>query len=194
MRCTIVAGTVLALLVSAPAAWADDEDGSFRGGHGGGSVVAANHHFVVVESFTDGTERSFNVSSWGLGGEAFAGYDLAIGKRLRIGGEAQLEFGGRAARYTDPAYTIGIDPRYGWSVTGRLGYVVAPRSMLYAGIGYGGHRYRGIGAAVGLERNDSFVLRGGVEYRLNRAAGVRLEFQHLDGTRNQFALGIPIRF
>ncbi len=50
------------------------------------------------------------------------------------------------------------------------------------------------GAADGLGTTRSFVLGGGTEYRLGRKTALRAEFEHLDGTRNQFALGLAIRF
>jgi len=196
----ILIATLLCLTVSAGAtdAQAQDLDTAFTGPHLGAAVTATNHHFVAIESNATGIISTANVGAWGVGGEGFAGYDLRVSPRLRIGGEAQVEFGGRTAQTITPDFSLGIDPRYGWSVTGRLGYVVTPKAMVYAGLGYGTHYYRTIasGAATGdgFDRNSSFILRGGMEYRLSKRAGVRLEFEHLDGTRNQFALGIPIRF
>lgn len=73
--------------------------------------------------------------------------------------------------------------------------------MIYGGAGYGGHDYRGFqsgavapGVFGATEYTRSFVLRGGVELAASRRVGVRLEFQHLDGTRNQFMRGVPTRF
>lgn len=136
-----------------------------------------------------------------VGGEVFAGYDWHIARRIVVGGEAAVQFGGRTAAARNSDYAIGLDPRWGFSATGRLGYVVAPKVMIYGGAGYGGHNYRGFqsgavapGVFGSIERTRSFVLRGGVELAASRRVRARLEFQHLDGTRNQFMLGVPIRF
>ena len=145
-------------------------------------------------------DRRVDIKRWGLAGEAFAGFDFAIAPRMRIGVEGQFEFGGRSVVYRIPDYTFGVKPRYGFSASVRAGYVVTPKFLIYAGAGYGEHRYRpivggnlGPEALVGLDRNASFILRGGGEFRLNRSAGIRLEFEHLDGGRNQFMFGVPIR-
>jgi outer membrane immunogenic protein len=68
---------------------------------------------------------------------------------------------------------------------------------MYGGGGYGGHRYRvtaPVGASDITNWNNSFILLGGVELRASSRANVRVEFIHLDGTRNQVMVGIPIRF
>ncbi|QHL90533.1 hypothetical protein GVO57_06355 [Sphingomonas changnyeongensis] len=46
----------------------------------------------------------------------------------------------------------------------------------------------------GVDRTRSFILRGGAELALSKTVGVRLEFEHLDGSRNGLMLGMPIRF
>ncbi|TPG15508.1 hypothetical protein EAH84_01520 [Sphingomonas oligophenolica] len=39
----------------------------------------------------------------------------------------------------------------------------------------------------------SFVLRAGAETRLLDRVGARIEFEHLDDSRDQFMLGISVR-
>ena len=80
-------------------------------------------------------------------------------------------------------YTFGLNPRSGFSLSARAGYVVAPRVLLYAGGGYGEHSYRTIAAGNvaedlvgGVDRTRSFILRGGAELALSKTVGVRLEF------------------
>ena len=172
--------TALAL-TSSPVFGRDREP--FTGPYLGGALGAVNHHFVVEES--DGAEdtRRFNVLKWGVGVEAFGGFDLAVARSVRLGGEAQFEAGGRLAVERNSNYTFGFRPRFGYSVSTRFGYVVAPAVMAYAGAGYGEHRYRTIfagnvdpGARNSLDRTRSFVLRVGAEARLfptsGREAGV----------------------
>lgn len=179
-------------------AWAKD---SFSGPYVGAAVGAVDHHFVAEEQNGAGKTRRFNVTRWGLGGELFGGFDLAVAPRLRLGAEGQIEGGGRTAVEQNSSYTLGIRPRYGFSISAHAGYVASPRLLVYAGAGYGQHYYRAFAAGnaapsalAGLDLTRSFILRGGAEMRMTRATGIRLEFEHLDGTRNQFMIGVPIRF
>ena len=191
---------VLVLIVAALAGSAASAQDAFTGPHIGAAVTAVDHHFVLEETaFPSGNTRRFNVTRWGIGGQAFAGYDLAVSSRVILGIEGAFDFGGKAAVERNPFYVTGIDPRYGFSATARAGFVVTPHLMVYGGGGYGGHNYRVIDSVPtsggdDLSRTRSFVLRGGGEYRLTRHVDVRAEFEHLDGTRNSFMLGVPIRF
>ena len=196
VRITIAIG-LLCAVSSSQAAVAQR---SFTGPHVGGAVAAVDHHFVLEETeVASGNTRRFNVTRWGPGGQLFAGYDMAVAPRLIVGVEGAFDFGGKAAVERNRFYTFGISPRHGFAVTARAGVVVVPSILLYAGAGYGGHDYDLVGSSPApgsddLSYNRSFVLRGGSEYRLGRHVAVRAEFEHLDGTRNTFMLGIPIRF
>lgn len=172
----------------------------FSGPYVGAAVGAVDHHFVLEA--TNGTQivRS-NVTRWGVGGEIFVGYDSVIGEAFRLGAEMQLEVGGREAVAVTQSYTFGIKPRFGYSVSGRIGFVPSENIMIYAGAGYGEHRYNVVstgnvvpGAGNGLGVTRSFILRSGAEFNLKKNASVRIEFEHLDGSRNQIMIGIPIRF
>lgn len=197
MRSLIVAA-VAAVSGVTPASAQD----SFTGVHAGGAVTAVDHHFVLEETeYPSGSTRQFNVTKWGIGGQGFAGYDLAVTRHIMLGAEGAFDFGGRTAIERNPFYIFGIKPRHGYSITARAGYVVTPRLMLYAGGGYGEHAYRVvdsepnlIGGSQDLDHNRSFVLRGGAEIAVRHHVAIRAEFEHLDGTRNQFILGVPIRF
>lgn len=190
---------VAASVVMPSAAGAQEKP--FAGPYAGIEAGAVDHHFVVELSAPNQPDQSFNVTQWGAGGGAFAGYDIAVAPRLRLGVEGVYNFGGRTARhsgtYAGQPYTIGLDPRWGYSVSGRIGYVAGKRVLLTAEAGYGEHRYRPIASAnVGPVDSvtASFVLGGGIEYAASQRLSVRARFQHLDGSRNQFMLGVPIRF
>ena len=195
MRNSVILGLAAAIIGQTASA-----QETFTGPHVGGAIVAVDHHFVLEEEeLPSGNTRRFNVTRWGLGGQVFAGYDLAIAPRVILGVEGAFDFGGQTAIESNRDYTLGIDPRHGFSATVRAGFVPTPALMVYAGGGYGGHDYRVIDSdpkprGDDLSKNRSFVLRGGGEYRLTRRVAVRAEFEHLDGTRNSFILGVPIRF
>ncbi|MBV8687001.1 MAG: porin family protein [Alphaproteobacteria bacterium] len=181
-------------LLAAPAL---AQEGSPSGPYLGVGVTAVDHHFVLEET-TGSTTTRRNVTQWGVGGAAFAGYNGRIGRSLIAGVEGAYLFGGKtAATRTSGGAPVGFDPRWGFSVAARLGYEVAPGTLVYVKGGYGEHHYRLVlpaGASSGDSTTASFVLGGGVEHRIGRNLSARLEFEHLDGSRNQFMLGFPIRF
>ncbi len=186
--------------VAVPAS-AQSSKNQFSGAYAGIAGGAVDHHFVAVEDVAGAGERRFNVTKWGAGGEVFGGYDLALSRDVLVGAEAQFEFGGRTAVAVEPDYVFGFKPRYGFSVSGRIGYSLTPGVLAYAGAGYGEHHYRTIAqgnvssaALDSLDSARSFILRGGVQGRLTSKLGIRFEYEHLDGSRNQFMLGLPIRF
>lgn len=189
------AAAIAGLLLASPAA--AQQAGPFTGPHVGAGVTAVDHHFVLEESNASGSD-SRNVRKWGVGGAAFAGYDVALSERVVAGVGAMLDFGGRtASTRTTSGDRIALDPRYGFSVSARLGYAVDESLLAYAKAGYGEHHYRTT-LPSGSEPFDgsakSFVVGGGLEYRLARSFSLRAEFEHLDGSRNQFMVGVPIRF
>lgn len=198
--CMAVAYSALGMLTPA-SAQALEKENEFSGSYAGIAAGIVDHHFVAVEESAAGRERRFNVTRWGEGGEIFAGYNFAISRRVLVGGEAQFEFGGRSATVVTGDYVYGFKPRYGYSLSGRVGYSPVPALLTYAGVGFGEHRYRTIAegnvsqdAVNDLNKARSVVLRAGAEWQVSRRANVRLEFEHLDGSRNQFMLGLPIRF
>lgn len=175
---------------------AQDANG-FSGPHVGGALATVDHHFVI--ELTNGTSTTRqNVTAWGLGGVLFAGYDLPVGKKLVAGIEGAFQFGGKTPSFTDGFGTrVAIKPLTGFSATARLGLVATPNFLLFAKGGYGEHRYTVTGPSnvmSGLDTTHSFVLGGGVEQKLRGKMALRAEFEHLDGTRNQFALGVVARF
>ena len=201
--CLLLA-TLAAIVVPASEALAQVSNGGFVGGYAGASVGAVDHHFVLEETTQQGgltTTSRFNVTRWGIGGEVFGGYDLPLYRRFVIGAEVQAGLGGRTATENSPQYTYGFKPKFGASISGRLGYVVSSGLMTYAGAGFGDQEYRtivrgnaGPGLQHSLDHARSFILRAGVEAAVINRVHVRLEFEHLDGTRNQFMVGVPIRF
>lgn len=191
-------GALIAACFYWPAtAWGQQAD-AMAGFHAGPGLSAVDHHFVVETVDAAGGSARENVTQWGIGGQVFAGYDALLVGRVLIGVEGSVDFGGRSASIRLSQTYVGFEPRWGFAATARLGYVVGRNTLLYGGAGYGEHHYRTFASApelVGdLAKTSSFVLRGGVEHALGRRIGARLEFEHLDGTRNQFVVGLPIRF
>jgi outer membrane immunogenic protein len=169
----------------AAAAAAQPADPAFTGTHAGGEAGVVEHHFFLG-TLSGGTtiDRRYHRSR-GAGGGVFAGHDLAVSPRLRVG-----------AVFANGT-SLALKPRYGYRLTLRGGAVVGSGLLVYATGGYGGNRYR-IGDSAGVtdvhEWGSSFVVGAGAEYRLSRRAGLRLDYKHVDNQTHHFFVGVPVRF
>lgn len=167
---------------------------AFSGAYGGPEIGAHEHHFYIESS--NGAGRYYR--AWGVGGGVFAGYDLPVWPRVRIGIEASVSLGGATpiARLTNGTF-YARHPQWGLRGTGRVGYLLSDRLLAYGTFGYGGHYYRVDNPAGVTNSHDwgsSFTIGAGAEYRIARAIGVRLDFRHLDNSMSHFLIGVPIRF
>ncbi|MGP7795395.1 outer membrane protein [Sphingomonas sp. CLY1604] len=184
-------------MMGSSAASAQDAADSFIGVHAGAGAGLVTHAFEIEET-TNGVDRTRDLSRSGVGGEVFAGYDGKIARRLVLGVQAALDFGGRSVVERNSFYSYSIDPKIGFGVTARLGYAASSRLLLYAGAGVGGQDYdqRSTGYAdvnPDLDRVRGVLIRGGVEYALSRRISARLEAQAMN-SRGQVMLAVPIRF
>lgn len=177
----------------------DAIDHAFVGVYAGPEAGLHEHHVYIDETdVATGETRGRYYRAWGFGGGAFAGGDLALTQRIRVGVEGGVSVGGRGPRadFADGSF-YAARPRYGFRATAKAGYVLAPRLLAYGTFGYGGHRYR-VRASADFGRPDdwgsSFTVGGGAEYRLSRQVGVRIDFRHLDNQMSHLLVGLPIRF
>ncbi|MEG3178287.1 outer membrane beta-barrel protein [Sphingomonas sp. RB3P16] len=200
MTCKLVSLAMIgaAAILSATAAHAEDRPftGPFAGIESG---AREDHIFFDVTNYTLGQTISRYYRAVGPSGGVFAGYDVAVAEKLRLGGEVGLNIGGgrQVARLPDGTRFFEQHPRYGYRLSVRAGYLATPRLLLYATGGYGGNRYRfdyNPGIAGVDEWGSSFIVGGGAEYRVSRRAAVRIDFKHVDNQTSQLMLGIPIRF
>jgi outer membrane immunogenic protein len=190
MALALVSGVLLSTEAAAQA--------PFTGAYAGAEAGVIDHHFWLSEAAGGVTVSDRYYRDKDLGGGVFAGYDHAIGRRLRIGGEVALTTGGGdpAATFSDGS-TFQATPRYGYRLTARAGVVAAPWLMLYANGGYGGNRYRLRGTARVADAHEwgsSFLVGAGLEVRASDRIGIRFDFKHVDNQSNQWLLGVPIRF
>ncbi len=172
---------------------------AFTGAYAGPEIGAHEHHFYVEETNIQTREtRGRYYRAWGVGGGAFAGYDLPVSPRVRIGLEASVSLGGKGpvARFADGTF-LARYPQWGLRGTGRVGYVLNSRLLAYGTFGYGGHRYRIENPARVTDVNNwgsSFTIGAGVEYRISPRVGLRLDFRHLDNSMSHILVGVPVRF
>ena len=171
----------------------------FIGAYAGPELGAHEHHvFIEVTDRATGARTGRYYRAWGVGGGAFAGYDLAVARRVRIGAEIEIGVGGTApvARFADGTY-YARRPRWGIGATGRIGYLIGDRLLAYGTFGYGGQNYRvenKAGVADSHDWGSSFTIGAGLEYRLSPNVGVRLDFRHLDNSMSHVLVGLPLRF
>lgn len=164
-----------------------------------GAEAGLLEHHIYLAEVGPGGERSNGGyhRSWGAGAGLFVGYDVPLSRRVFIGAEMAGVVGGRdiEANFSDGA-SYRASPRYGWRLKGRLGYNLTSDFSGYATVGYGGHTYRvDVRAIEGAETSgSSFVVGGGMVYRLNRRVVIRLDASHLDNQSNQVFIGLPFRF
>lgn len=197
-----VNGLVLALvagtLPTMASAQTDDPVAAFTGGYGGVEAGVHEHHFYIerTDEATEQTQGRY-YRSWGAGGGAFAGYDIAVAPRIRIGGEVGISLGGASPVAHLPAGTYTQHPQWGYRATTRVGILIGDRTLAYGTFGYGGHRYRIDNRANVLGAHpwsSSFTIGAGVEHRLSDRAAIRLDFRHLDNSMSHLLVGVPIRF
>ncbi len=194
----------IAALCCATPAMSQDEPvrNAFRGPSVGAEAGYLEHHFALqFETFSpDGTvsyrsDRYYR--SHGIGAGGFAGYDIAISKRGRLGLEVAGTLGGATNSFGDGM--LSLSPRFGAKLSVRAGYVLTPRLMAYGLTGYGGNAYRvtdtiGIEGSRDLRWGSSFIVGAGAEYRIDRRIGVRIDGKHVDNQTWQVFIGVPIRF
>ena len=171
----------------------------FSGPYAGAEFGVHEHHFYIKQTnIVTGATQGRYYRAWGIGGGAFAGYDLPLSPRLRLGAEAGLSFGGKGpvAHFPDGT-SYAQHPQWGLRGTARAGYLLTDNLLAYGTFGYGGHRYR-IDNTAGVSDahawGSSFTIGAGLEYRLSPHAGIRLDFRHLDNSMSHILVGIPFRF
>lgn len=199
MNAKLLVATGAAMVASAMPGHAQSRaDTAFTGGYAGVEAGVQEHHFkleITVPMF-DVTETN-TYRSRGVTGGGFAGFDLAVAPRVRVGAEAAVTTGGTeaVARLGNGVYAE--DPQWGYRIAARVGYVVADRALVYASVGYGAQRSR-LTDDFGIENTanwrHSVTFGGGVEGRLSRNVGVRLEYRQLATVNRTLMLGLPIRF
>jgi outer membrane immunogenic protein len=197
MKCLYPVAAAWAVLAATSAA-AQSEDSAFTGPYAGAEAGLLEHHIYLKTHVGGALVDEGYHRSWGVGGGAFVGHDFAVSRSLRLGGEAGVTVGGETNRVLFAGGTsLALKPRYGYRLTLRGGAVIGSRIFVYATGGYGGNRYRvsnSAGVASVDESGSSFIVGGGVEYRLSRNVGLRLDFKHVDNQTNQIFVGLPVRF
>lgn len=202
----VILGVLLATAAASPAL-AQDEPAPFTGAH----VEALAGYDHVGGSGSDGRDGL----AYGIG----AGYDFQLGGAV-LGLEGEFSDSTTAARDSNIALT-GDSARYAADrdlyVGARVGFAVAPRTLLYAKGGYTNAQFKttydnGTGTTV-ITRNtlDGYRLGAGIEQKMNLfgpSGFIKAEYRYsnyrnlnagpsnvdIDLDRHQVMAGIGVRF
>jgi outer membrane immunogenic protein len=136
----------------------------------------------------------------------FVGYDKTLGDFV-LGAEAGFSIAASDMFSGGPSVArVSIDPEWAIDVTARVGYLVTPKTLIYARGGYINARTETTvtpptGSVTEAENRDGWLVGAGVEQAIMPNLSARLEYRYADlsegeGTfdRHQNLLGVTYRF
>lgn len=140
-------------------------------------------------------------------GGIFAGYDKTINGRFVVGAEGGIDFASDGTvQSTVSGANYSVDPKYSFDVTARAGYLVNPKTLVYARGGYTNARVRTtvttpMGVSTASNSRDGWVVGGGVERVIAQNVSARVEYRYSkfsegDGKdyRHRVLAGLSYRF
>ncbi|WP_164857252.1 outer membrane protein [Sphingomonas crocodyli] len=193
---TITSG-IVALLGAAPTIAAP-----FSGPHVGIQLGAVERSAsaTIAGRTLRGSDTAF---SYG----ALAGYDLSLGQAV-VGVQVEVNGATGAVRADDGAGTFSdFDPKWGYAVSTRAGFLATPNLLLYGRLGYSAERVREVFGGptiliVAIPPKARWLsgsqYGGGAEFALSPTTSIRAEYRRNDYTSrykaNQFLTGGIFRF
>lgn len=111
-------------------------------------------------------------------GGVFAGYDYKVTPKVVVGAEAGFDIAADDRIGEGSAY---IDPSYTFDVTGRVGYIVTPCTLLFVRGGYENTRARVVnGALQGHDNFDGWTAGAGIDREIMEKVSASLEYRYSD--------------
>jgi len=168
MKKLILAGTALltGTVIAVPAS-AEIFNGLYIGAQAGYDKNAVN---------VDGSGGHINNKS-DLAYGVMAGLDLKVSPNIVAGVEADMSLNSNDFNFSDGTTIIDGKAKREFSLTGRLGYLLADRILFYGKAGYANESFRFSDSLSTSKHNfDGFKYGGGVEVGLLPNLGVRLEY------------------
>ena len=148
---------------------------------------AAQSNIEIRTEIDEGLELGNDPSKDAAYIQAFAGYDLAVTNKVRLGIEGAIGVGlddGIRTSFADNS--IEINPEFTYEITGRAGYLVSDNALVYL---RGGFQSSRVEATVEPDGEEAFsdkgyvegwLAGGGVEYALGGNLRTRLEYRYSD--------------
>jgi outer membrane immunogenic protein len=179
-RNTLLAALAGAAVTIAAPAQADTFEGPYIGVQAGWSRAEAADATIAAQPVDAETSRD----ALAIGG--YAGYNHKIADRFVIGAEAG--FSGTIddkLRAQSGGSAITIDPRYSFDFSGRAGYLVDDKTLVYLRGGYANLRVRTTlaGANETLRASDNldgWLAGGGIERAITDKISARIEYRYSD--------------
>lgn len=195
MRTTLATlATILA--ASAAPALAQSSDDPFQGPFVGVGIGGQSNEVDGGPILNDDSEDNFAFTG-------FAGYDHRLTEKVVIGAELGAVFSSDAEQDLQTAAgPLEFDPEYEINLSGRLGYLVRPDTLVYARAGYSTLQADLTGAGINRDEDfDGWLGGAGVEYAFRDKYSVRAEYRYqdlsendIDVERNQAFVSVLYRF
>ncbi|MBB4632540.1 outer membrane beta-barrel protein [Sphingosinicella soli] len=168
----LVLASLAALAVVSPASAE-----MFNGGYAGLGATLDN---------VNGSGPLEGLGASGAGLTGFVGYDLPLGAAF-VGLEGNIDL--------NTADAAGIEAKWGWGASARVGFKINDATGLYGRVGYQRNKISGGGISAW---GDGVRFGGGVETAISGNAALRAEFNHVnfedDVINNQGVVGVLFRF
>ena len=141
------------------------------------------------------TTRDIKQSISGVEYGAGIGYDVPLGTSMTIGAEAEITESSASRDYNNSQPTVfnlgNVDAGRQYYFGGRLGFAVAPTTLLYVKGGYSNARFnlQGSDGTVNLRQRldtDGWRAGAGVEQKVGSNAFVKLEYRYTNYGKGEF--------
>lgn len=141
------------------------------------------------------TDRDIKQSIDGVEYGAGIGYDVPLGTNVTIGAEAEITDSSASRDYNNDEPTVfnlgRVDAGRQYYFGGRLGYAVAPSTLVYVKGGYSNARFnlQGSDGTVNLRQRldtDGWRAGAGVEQKIGSNAFVKLEYAYTNLGKGEF--------
>lgn len=150
-------------------------------------ALAGYDHIRSGSSEDVDTTRDLKQSIDGVEYGAGIGYDVPVGTNMTIGAEAEITESSASRDYNNSQPTVfnlgNVDAGRQYYFGGRLGYAVAPSTLVYVKGGYTNARFnlQGTDGTTNLRQRldtDGWRAGAGIEQKMGSNAFVKLEYRY----------------
>ena len=158
-------------------------------------ALAGYDHIRSGSSEDVDTSRDLKQSIDGVEYGAGIGYDVPVGTNMTIGAEAEITESSASRDYNNSQPTVfnlgRVDAGRQYYFGGRLGYAVAPSTLVYVKGGYTNARFnlQGTDGTTNLRQRldtDGWRAGAGIEQKMGSNAFVKLEYRYSNYGKGEF--------